>query len=97
MAEAGLCRVLTSDYFYPAMLQAPFILAARGILPFTAAWPLVSSNPAAAGGLTDRGTLTQGARADLILVEPSPYPRVLATIANGQIAALTAEGARRLH
>ena len=96
MAEAGLCRVLTSDYFYPAMVQAPFVLAARGVLDFAAAWALISANPAAAAGLTDRGNLAPGQRADLVLVEPGPLPRVVVTIANGQIAAATAEGTRRL-
>ena len=28
LAEAGICRVLTSDYFYPCLLGAPFVLAA---------------------------------------------------------------------
>jgi alpha-D-ribose 1-methylphosphonate 5-triphosphate diphosphatase len=96
MAEAGLCRVLTSDYFYPALLQAPFILAARGIVDFPAAWALVSSNPAEAARLHDRGSLAPGMRADIVLVEPGPLPRIVATIANGRLAAATAEGTRRL-
>ena len=97
MAEAGLCRILTSDYFYPALMQAPFVLAARGRLDLPAAWALVSSNPAEAAGLGDRGQLLPGRRADLVLVEPGPLPRLVATIANGRIAAGTAELHRRLH
>ncbi len=97
MAEAGLCRILTSDYFYPALTQAPFILAARGVLDLAAAWALVSTNPAAAAGLADRGILAHGKRADLVLVAPGPLPRVVATIANGRIAAGTAELHQRLH
>ena len=96
MAEAGLCRILTSDYFYPALTQAPFILAARGVLDLAAAWALVSTNPATAAGLADRGTLAHGKRADLVLVAPGPLPRVVATIANGRIAAGTAELHQRL-
>ena len=96
MAEAGLCRVLTSDYFYPALAQAPFVLAARGRMNLAAAWALVSANPAEAAGLHDRGSLGQGMRADVVLVEPGTQPRVVATIARGQIAAATAEGYRRL-
>ena len=30
MAEAGICNVLSSDYFYPAMLRAAMVLAGRG-------------------------------------------------------------------
>ncbi len=60
-------------------------------LDLAAAWPLVSSGPAAALGLTDRGLIREGLRADLVLVEvrsPLP-PRIVATIVRGQIALLT--------
>lgn len=86
LAEADICRVLTSDYFYPSMLHAAFALAARGVLDLAAAWRLVSANPAAATGLADRGRIAAGARADLVLVDPAPAPRVVATIAGGRIA-----------
>ena len=32
LAEAGICTVLTSDYYYPAMMRAAFVLADRGVL-----------------------------------------------------------------
>jgi alpha-D-ribose 1-methylphosphonate 5-triphosphate diphosphatase len=96
LAEAGICSVLSSDYFYPAMLRAALILAGRGVLDLPRAWALISANPAAAAGLTDRGSIAGGARADLVLVDPG-QPRVIATIARGRIAHLTAEGAGRLH
>ncbi len=85
MAEAGICRVLTSDYFYPAMLRAPFSLAARGVLDLAAAWQLVSAHPAMAAGLADRGRIAEGARADLVLVDATDAPRVMATIAGGRL------------
>jgi alpha-D-ribose 1-methylphosphonate 5-triphosphate diphosphatase len=97
MAEAGICRVLTSDYYYPALLQAPFVLAARGVLDFAAAWALVSTNPAEAGRLTDRGTLADGKQADLIVVSKDPAPRIIATISAGRISHMTAEGYDRLN
>jgi alpha-D-ribose 1-methylphosphonate 5-triphosphate diphosphatase len=96
LAEAGICSVLSSDYFYPAMLRAALILAGRGVLDLPRAWALISANPAAAAGLTDRGSIAEGARADLVLVDPARQ-RVIATIAGGRIAHLTAEGAARLH
>jgi alpha-D-ribose 1-methylphosphonate 5-triphosphate diphosphatase len=95
LAEAGICSVLSSDYFYPAMLRAAFILAGRGVVDLSHAWGLISENPAAAAGLSDRGAIAEGLRADLILVDPN-VPRVVATIAKGRIAYLAAEGAARL-
>jgi alpha-D-ribose 1-methylphosphonate 5-triphosphate diphosphatase len=97
MAEAGICNVLTSDYYYPCLLRAPFVLAARGVLDLPAAWALVSANPAEAAGLADRGVLEAGKRADVVVVAVDEgVPRLLATIVAGEIAHLTAEGAARL-
>ena len=96
MAAAGLCRVLTSDYYYPALLQAPFMLAARGALGFAEAWALVSANPARAAGLTGRGSLAPGCRADVVLVAPGPAPHVVATLAGGSLVFLAAGGIDRL-
>jgi len=95
LAESGICTVLTSDYFYPAMSRGALILANRGTLSLSAAWALISTNPAAAAGLTDRGTIEVGKRADIVLVEPAAAG-VIATVAAGQIAYLTAAGSRRL-
>jgi alpha-D-ribose 1-methylphosphonate 5-triphosphate diphosphatase len=90
MIEKGLCSVLASDYYYPAPILAAFRLAADGILPLADAWDLISAAPARAAGLSDRGTLTQGHRADLILVdhEVSMRPRIVAVIAAGRLVHL---------
>ena len=97
LAEAGVCNMLCSDYFYPCLLRAPFVLAGRGVLDLARAWALVSANPAAAGGLADRGTIAPGQRGDLVLVDASgPAPRLVATIADGVPAHLTSEGWGRL-
>ena len=96
LAEAGICRILTSNYYYPALPQAPFILAGRGKMDLAAAWALVSTNPAAAAGLTDRGTLDEGKRADLVLMTPGPSPRVVLAIAQGRVAGGTADGFARI-
>jgi alpha-D-ribose 1-methylphosphonate 5-triphosphate diphosphatase len=95
MVEAGLCQILTSDYFYPALLRAAFILGEGGGL--AQSWDLISANPAAAAGLHDRGRIEPGRRADLVVVAERPAPHVVATIAGGRIAYLSAEGASRLH
>jgi alpha-D-ribose 1-methylphosphonate 5-triphosphate diphosphatase len=96
MAEAGICTVLTSDYYYPAMMRAAFILAERNVLDLPQAWALISANPASAAGLTDRGTIEPGKRADLVVVDPATS-RSVATIVAGRIAYLTAEAGSRLN
>ena len=89
LAEAGVCSVLSSDYFYPCLTQAPFVLARRGVLGLAAAWALVSANPAAAAGLADRGTIAVGKRADLVVVaEEAGLARVVATITRGRLVYL---------
>ena len=86
MVRKGLCTVLASDYYYPALLLAPFRLAEEGILPLEEAWPLVSANPARAAGLEDRGALAEGMRADILLVDPAgPVPRPAAAIIGGRL------------
>ena len=45
-------------------------------------------------GLADRGAISEGLRADLVLVDPEAL-RVVATIAGGRIAYLSPAGAAR--
>jgi len=87
MVRAGLCDVLTSDYYYPAPLAAALRLAQAGILPLARAWNLVSRNPARAAGLRDRGSLAPGMRADAIVVDDrqADLPRVCAAIVDGRL------------
>lgn len=68
--RAGRCGAVVSDYYYPALPQAPFLLAEAGDAHFEEAWKLVSCNPARAAGLDDRGEVLPGQRADLLLVAP---------------------------
>ena len=91
MIAKGLCSVLASDYYYPAPLLAAFRLAADGVLPLTGAWDLISAAPARAAGLTDRGVLAEGRRADIILVDDEVplRPRIIAVIAAGRLVHLT--------
>lgn len=88
MAAAGLADVLTSDYYYPALVQAPFRLDREGMLPLAQAWRLVSTNPAALAGFTDRGEIACGQRADLVLIDDSDLalPQVVATMVGGRMA-----------
>ncbi len=89
MVRAGLCTILASDYYYPALLLAPFLLARSGAASFEKAWSLVSTAPARAFGLDDRGVIAPGKRADLILVEDREHPRVVAVIAAGKLVHLS--------
>lgn len=69
MVSRGLCDILASDYFYPAMLGAMVRLLADKVAPLPALWRLVSTNPARAMGLADRGHIAPGLRADLVLLD----------------------------
>lgn len=91
MIAKGLCAVLASDYYYPSQLLAAFRLAADGVLPLPQAWTLISSGPAAAAGLADRGRLAPGQRADILLVDDRVplRPRIVAVITAGRIVHLT--------
>ena len=91
MVAQGLCSILASDYYYPAPLLAPFRLASDEVAPLEDAWALVSQTPAAALGLADRGVITDGRRADLILVDAGQRnrPHVIATLVAGRIAYLS--------
>jgi alpha-D-ribose 1-methylphosphonate 5-triphosphate diphosphatase len=94
MIEKGLCSVLASDYYYPAPLLAAFRLAADGVVPLAQAWHLISTTPAQAAGLADRGRLAAGQRADIILVDDDVplRPRIVAVIAGGRLVHLTEAG-----
>jgi alpha-D-ribose 1-methylphosphonate 5-triphosphate diphosphatase len=91
MVSKSLCSILASDYYYPAPLLAAFLLAADNILPLPQAWALVSGAPAAATGPHDRGQITVGKRADIILVDAREplRPRVVAAVAGGRVVHLT--------
>ena len=94
LSERGVCNVLVSDYFYPAMARAALRLGA-GPLGLARAWALVSANPAAAAGLLDRGRIETGRRADLVLLDADSGD-IVATIVAGEVAHLTRDGWRRL-
>lgn len=85
---SGLCDALVSDYYYPSLLHAPFKLAQDGVCDLGKAWQLVSSGPAKAVGLHDRGALSPGLRGDLIVVRQDDLgrPHLLASFVGGQLA-----------
>ena len=82
----GLCTVLASDYYYPALGHAAARLAHERRVPLARAWALVSSHAADAMGLADRGRIEPGRRADLVLADWSDpaHPRIVATFVAGR-------------
>lgn len=89
-AEAGVLDCLCSDYHYPSLFHAPFKLAELGLMPFEAAWKIVSTSPAKAAGIGDtKGAIAPGLDADFLLVQPGrSLPSAIATVyINGQAVA----------
>ncbi|MDW4497100.1 alpha-D-ribose 1-methylphosphonate 5-triphosphate diphosphatase [Sulfitobacter sp. D35] len=95
LVSLGLCDALASDYHYPSLRRAAFFLADSGVADLASAWALVSSGPARVLGLTDRGTLAPGARADLVIVEAESR-RVAGTLSGGRFSYLSGALAERL-
>jgi alpha-D-ribose 1-methylphosphonate 5-triphosphate diphosphatase len=96
LVKEGLCTVLCSDYHYPSLLHAIYRIARNGSADFAAAAALVTRNAARLAWLPDRGDLAIGQRADIILVDPLPVPRLAMVIAGGALAYLAPEYAGRL-
>lgn len=80
----GLVDTLASDYHPASMLHAAYALHRNGTLPLNKAINLVSANPAHGVGLTDRGRIEVGKRADMVILDDSGLPRVHATLREGQ-------------
>lgn len=90
----GLCDAIASDYHYPSPRRAALMLAKTGIVTLSQAWGLVSSGPAAILGLTDRGTLTSGKRADIVILDKQTE-QVAATMVRGRFSHLSGDIADR--
>ncbi len=84
LAEAGLLDIITSDYVPYSLLHAPFALANRGKVCLARAISLVTSRPADSVGLTDRGRLAEGKRADIVRARvEGDVPRVRGVFSAG--------------
>ena len=90
----GLCTALASDYHYPSLRRAAFLVSDAGLLPLAEAWRLVSAGPAAVLGLQDRGQLTPGQRADLIVLDARTRA-VCAVLSGGRISYMSGAAAAR--
>ncbi|MEA5465799.1 alpha-D-ribose 1-methylphosphonate 5-triphosphate diphosphatase [Leptothoe sp. PORK10 BA2] len=68
-AQAGVLDCLCSDYHYPSLFHAPFLLANKGLMPFEQAWKCVSEYPAHAARIGDKkGKIAPGYDADCLLI-----------------------------
>jgi alpha-D-ribose 1-methylphosphonate 5-triphosphate diphosphatase len=94
LIEAGLCDALVSDYYYPALAQAAWHLVDTCVMDLPAAWAMISARPAQIMGLTDRGQLDLGKRADVIAVNAKTREVEMAITA-GRLVHLSGEVARR--
>ncbi|MEJ8571969.1 alpha-D-ribose 1-methylphosphonate 5-triphosphate diphosphatase [Microbaculum marinum] len=86
LAADGLLDVLSSDYVPFSLLHAAFVLPGHvGAIGLPDAIRLVTSNPARAVGLDDRGEIAEGLRADLVQVRfADDVPVVRAVWSNGR-------------
>jgi alpha-D-ribose 1-methylphosphonate 5-triphosphate diphosphatase len=66
--RAGVASCLCSDYQPSALIAAAYTVAAQTDLTLPQAVALVTLNPAQACGLSDRGRIAPGLRADLVAV-----------------------------
>lgn len=84
LAEAGLLDALASDYVPSSLLQGAFLLHTEGGFPLPRAIATITDSPARMAGLTDRGALAPGLRADLARVRVvDGVPRAVAVWREG--------------
>ncbi|ACI54387.1 phosphonate metabolism protein PhnM [Rhizobium leguminosarum bv. trifolii WSM2304] len=84
-AKAGLLSVIAADYHPAAFVPGIFKLAdmMEGGLPSAVA--MATGNAARSAGLSDRGEIAIGQRADLVAVEPGDINRIRATFRAGRL------------
>jgi alpha-D-ribose 1-methylphosphonate 5-triphosphate diphosphatase len=74
LARLGLLDILSSDYVPGSLISAALRLVADELATLPEAIAMVTDNPARATGLTDRGRLETGMRADLVQVKLVKLP-----------------------
>jgi alpha-D-ribose 1-methylphosphonate 5-triphosphate diphosphatase len=81
---AGLLDMLAADYHPSAILPALLVLARTDPGGLAGAVRLATANPARVLGLSDRGTLAPGQRADLVIADDDGVGHVRATFSAGR-------------
>jgi alpha-D-ribose 1-methylphosphonate 5-triphosphate diphosphatase len=90
-----LCDALVSAGAEDTLHRAAWTLAEGDVTRLAKAWDLVSRRPARIMGLSDRGVLDHGKRADLVILD-EVSGRVEATVAGGRLIYSTPEFTARL-
>jgi len=80
LAEAGLLDGLASDYVPVSMIEGAFLLHDRHGLTLPQAIATVSLNPARMVGMSDRGQIAPGLRADLVRVKMSQHMPIVRSV-----------------
>lgn len=81
LAEAGHLDIISSDYIPASMMQSAFFMAdVMEQITLPQAIRLVSSNPAKAVGLEDRGEIALGKRGDLVRVQIAEHVPIIRTV-----------------
>lgn len=83
-AKAGLLTVIAADYHPAAFVPGIFKLAEASAGGLPAAVAMATGNAARSAGLTDRGEIAIGQRADLVVVEKGDVHRIRATFRAGR-------------
>ncbi|MEM7732906.1 MAG: alpha-D-ribose 1-methylphosphonate 5-triphosphate diphosphatase [Pseudomonadota bacterium] len=94
VVSMGLCDALASDYHYPSLRRAAFLLADSGVCDLAGAWRMISEGPAKVLGFEDRGRLESGQRADLVVIDPATRD-ICVTIAGGRVTYMRGEAGDR--
>ncbi|MDO5675515.1 MAG: alpha-D-ribose 1-methylphosphonate 5-triphosphate diphosphatase [bacterium] len=84
LISAGCCDFLCSDYHPTSMLQAVYTLARDLAMPLDSAFSFITSVPAAVMGLSDRGEISPGRLADLVLIDDEQLAKVVLTLKSGE-------------
>jgi alpha-D-ribose 1-methylphosphonate 5-triphosphate diphosphatase len=93
LARLGLLDILSSDYVPGSLLSAVMSLVQQEVMTWPQAVATVTSTPALATGLLDRGALEAGLRADLIQVHIAELPN---GVRHAVVRAVWREGCRVL-
>lgn len=89
LVSVGLVDALASDYLPSGLLAAVWVLVEQGVCDLPSAVRLVTSGPARVAGLTDRGSIEVGQRADLVLIDDRhhAWPHAVTTLKSPWVSA----------
>ena len=96
LVKMGCCSVICSDYHYPSLLHAVYRLARNESTSFDECRGAGHEKCCAHGQAGRSRELGIGQRGDVVLVEPGPLPRIVATIASGKLAYVAPDALERI-